>query len=47
LKPSLQIIRRYLDESQAALNRLPESGGRAGLQGLTNYLAQQTALLAV
>ena len=47
LKPSLQIIRRYLDESQAALNRLPESGGRAGLQGLTHYLAQQTALLAV
>jgi hypothetical protein len=30
-----------------ALNRLPESGGRAGLQGLTHYLAQQTALLAV
>jgi octaprenyl-diphosphate synthase len=46
-KPSLQLIKRYLDESRSALNCLPESGGRAGLLGLTNFLAQQTGLLVV
>jgi octaprenyl-diphosphate synthase len=46
-KPSLQIIQRYLDESRTALGGLPESAGRAGLLGLTNFLAQQTGLLVV
>ena len=45
--PSLQIIQTYLEESRTALNCLPESEGRAGLLGLTNFLAQQTGLLAV
>ena len=46
-EPSLQIIQKYLDESRLALNNLPESSGRTGLLGLTNFLAQQTGLLAV
>lgn len=46
-EPSLQVIQNYLDESRAALGGLPDSTGRAGLLGLTNFLAQQTGLLAV
>jgi hypothetical protein len=46
-QPSLEIIFKYLEESRAALNGLPESRGRAGLMGLTNFLAQQTGLLVV
>jgi len=46
-QPSLQIIKKYLDESRSALDCLPDSVGRAGLLGLTNYLAQQTGVLVV
>ena len=46
-EPSLQVIKTYLEESRTALNCLPESPGRSGLLGLTNFLAQQTGLLAV
>ena len=46
-EPSLQLIQRYLDESRSALSQLPVSTGQAGLLGLTSFLAQQTALLAV
>jgi octaprenyl-diphosphate synthase len=46
-QPSLQIIKDYLDESRAALHCLPDSVGRTGLLGLTNYLAQQTGVLVV
>ncbi len=46
-QPSLQIIKDYLDESRSALSCLPDSRGRVGLLGLTNYLAQQTSSLVV
>jgi len=46
-QPSLQVIRQYLVEARGALSWLPESGGRRGLLGLTNFLAQQTDLLVV
>jgi octaprenyl-diphosphate synthase len=45
--PSLQIILSYLDASRKALGCLPDSAGRSGLLGLTNFLAQQTGVLAV
>ena len=45
--PSLQVIKSYLAESRTALSSLPDSPGRSGLLGLTNFLAQQTGLLAV
>jgi octaprenyl-diphosphate synthase len=46
-EPSVQEIGRYLDTARRALGVLPESHGRTGLLGLTNFLAQQTAALAV
>jgi octaprenyl-diphosphate synthase len=46
-EPSLEVIHRYLKQSRGALNILPESGGRASLLGLTDFLAQQTETLAV
>ncbi len=46
-QPSLEIIFKYLEESRTILQDLPESSGRAGLLGLTNFLAQQTSLLVV
>jgi octaprenyl-diphosphate synthase len=46
-EPSVQEIERYLDTARRALALLPESPGRTGLLGLTNFLAQQTAALAV
>ena len=45
--PSVQEIERYLNVARQALDKVPVSPGRAGLLGLTNYLAQQTAALAV
>ncbi len=47
LEPSLAVIGRYLDGARRALKSLPESGGRAGLLGLADFLAQQTDGLAV
>jgi octaprenyl-diphosphate synthase len=45
--PSVQEIERYLNVARQALGKIPASPGRTGLLGLTNYLAQQTAALAV
>jgi octaprenyl-diphosphate synthase len=45
--PSIQEIERYLEKARRALRVLPPSPGQAGLIGLTNFLAQQTAALAV
>jgi octaprenyl-diphosphate synthase len=46
-EPSLEVIADYLEQARKALRILPESGGRAGLSGLTEFLAQQTETLAV
>ena len=45
LAASLQIIDQYLDQALQAIRRLPVSAGRAGLLGLGEYLARQSALL--
>jgi len=45
--PSVQMVERYLDVALNALKKVPASPGRAGLLGLTNFLAQQTSTLAV
>ena len=45
--PTQRIIARYLEQARRALQNLPESNGRAGLSGLTEFLAQQTDALAV
>jgi octaprenyl-diphosphate synthase len=45
--PSVAEIGRYLDIARQALKMLPASPGQTGLLGLTNFLAQQTAVLAV
>ena len=46
-EPSLEVIAKYLEQARRALEALPESGGRAGLFGLADFLAQQTAVLTV
>jgi octaprenyl-diphosphate synthase len=46
-EPSQNIIARYLEQARRALRVLPESGGRAGLLGVADFLAQQTGALAV
>ena len=46
-EPSLAVIGRYLEAARRALRPLAESAGRAGLAGLTDFLAQQTDTLAV
>jgi octaprenyl-diphosphate synthase len=46
LKPTVDLIERYLGQARQSLRSLPESVGRAGLQGVTDYLAQQTAALS-
>ena len=45
--PSVEVIQRYLEQARRALGILPASPGRAGLLKLTDFLAQQTGLLAV
>lgn len=45
--PSVAEIERYLATARAALRTLPASAGQTGLLALTNFLAQQTAALAV
>jgi octaprenyl-diphosphate synthase len=46
LQPSRELIERYLAQARQSLRSLPESGGRAGLAGVTDYLARQTAALS-
>ena len=46
LGPSRELIERYLTQARQSLRSLPESGGRAGLSGVTEYLARQTAALS-
>jgi octaprenyl-diphosphate synthase len=46
-EPSQEVITRYLEQARRALGFLPESGGRARLSGLADFLAQQTDALAV
>ncbi len=45
LQPSVGLIGKYLDQARQSLRALPESAGRAGLFGVTDYLARQTAIL--
>jgi len=45
--PSQEIVARYLEQARRALRTLPESPGRAGLLGLSNFLEQQIGALAV
>jgi len=46
LKPTVELIERYLTKAGQSLRSLPESAGRAGLLGVTDYLAQQTTALS-
>lgn len=46
LRPTMDLIERYLGQARQSLRSLPESVGRAGLLGVTDYLAQQTAALS-
>jgi octaprenyl-diphosphate synthase len=46
LGPSLEIIEQFLTQARQSVKLLPESGGRAGLLGVTDYLARQTAALS-
>jgi geranylgeranyl pyrophosphate synthase len=46
LGPTRDLIERYLTQARQSLRSLPESGGRAGLSGVTDYLARQTAALS-
>ena len=45
LVASLEIIRQYLEQARQSLLALPASNGRAGLLGLTEYLAHQAEAL--
>jgi geranylgeranyl pyrophosphate synthase len=47
LSESLKIIHQYLNRARQTLQALPEAGNRAGLAGLTDYLARQTDTLGV
>jgi octaprenyl-diphosphate synthase len=47
LTASREMIRQFLDQSRQAIQELPESTGRSGLFGLTDYLAVQSAKLGV
>lgn len=46
LGPTLEIIERYLGQARQIVLTLPESNGRAGLLGVTDYLSRQTAALS-
>lgn len=45
LPASIAVLRKYLDEARQQIAALPDSHGRAGLLGLTDYLALQTGTL--
>lgn len=47
LKESCQYVQKYLQTARQALSVLPKTENRAGLLGLTAYLAQQTEALRV
>jgi len=47
LAPSRESIHEHLEKARQALRELPESGGRASLFGVTEYLARQTEALLV
>jgi octaprenyl-diphosphate synthase len=47
LGASLEIIHQYLERAREMLRALPASSGRAGLLGLTEYLARQADVLGV
>lgn len=47
LAESMAIIHQYLDRARQSLQCLPETGNRAGLAGLTDYLARQTENLGI
>ena len=44
---TLDVLGQHLDRARIELRTLPESEGRAGLLGLTDYLARQTEALGV
>ena len=46
-EPSRQVIAGYLQQARRALENLPDSAGRDGLFGLSDFLAQQTGALRV
>ena len=46
-EPSVAAIRKFLEQARQALGRLPASAGKQGLLQLAEFLAQQTAALAV
>ena len=46
-EPSQEVIAHYLEQARQGLRALPESGGRAGLSGLTDFLEQLTDALVV
>jgi octaprenyl-diphosphate synthase len=46
-EPSLEVIAKFLEQARKALRILPESSGRGGLLGLTEFLAQQMDALRV
>lgn len=46
LKPTVALIERYLTQARQSLRLLPESGGREGLLGVTDFLARQMATLS-
>ena len=46
-EPTQEVAGRYLEQARRALRLLPQSAGRAGLFGLTDFLAQQMDVLAV
>ena len=46
-EPSVLEIEKFLEQARQALRVLPASTGRAGLMAMTDFLAQQTAALAV
>jgi octaprenyl-diphosphate synthase len=47
LTTTLEIFGQHLDAARQILRSLPESGGRASLLGLTDFLARQTEALGV
>ena len=46
LGTTLSLIERHLEQARQSLRSLPESVGRAGLLGVTDFLAHQTAALS-
>ena len=47
LPTTMEVLTQHLNAARLALQGLPESSGRAGFTGLTDFLAQQTEALGV